>query len=181
MGEQRDPRTAPNLAAIFAVLARHAVRFVLFGSGGAAAYGANVTPGDLDICPDPAPENLRRLADALVELAARPRVIPGWTTTEERAAWRPIPATLERLDHLYETAFGDFDVVPCPFGPKRAEDRFTYADLVARAVTLDAFGAEITVADVDDLIASKMSRQRVKDVRAYPELARLRAKTSRDR
>ena len=169
-----DPRTRPDVPALLTALARHRVRYVLFGSGGAAAYGADLTPGDLDVCPAPDPDNLRRLGLALVDVGARPRVTPGWMTPEASAAWTPEPPTAENVDHLFETDFGDFDVVPRPYGPRGDADRFTFDTLDARAVTLRAFGVETRVASLDDLIASKMSRRRDKDVRAFAELERLR-------
>ena len=173
-----DPRTSPDIPALLALLARHRVRYVLFGSGGAAAYGAALAPGDLDICPAPDPDNLRRLAAALADAGARPRVIPGWMTAEASAAWTPEPPTLETFDHLFETRFGDLDVVPRPYGPQGDADRFTFETLDAKAVTVPAFGTETRVASLDDLIASKMSRRRDKDLRAFAEMERLRAARS---
>ena len=169
-----DPRTVPNIPALLAALARYRVRYVLFGSGGAAAYGAALAPGDLDVCPAPDPDNLRRLGAALADIGGRPRVIPGWMTPEASTAWTPEPPTPENVDHLFATDFGDFDVVPRPFGPHGDADRFTFETLDARAVTLRAFGVEVRVASLDDLIASKMSRRRDKDLRASAELERLR-------
>lgn len=169
-----DRRTPPRIPELLAVLDRHGVRSVLFGSAGAVAYGADLTPGDLDLCPAPDSDNLRRLAAALVELEARPRVIPGWMTSVASAAWRPDPAAIERFDHLFETRLGDLDLVPRPFGPRGEVDRFTFNDLDARAATISAFGLTVRVAHLDDLIASKLSRQRDKDLRAIPQLERLR-------
>lgn len=93
-------------------LRRHGVAFVLFGSGGARAHGAALPVGDIDICPDPEPRNLERLAECLDDLGARPRVIEGFTSMDEATAWRSRPASLDNLDHLYETPLGPLDVVP---------------------------------------------------------------------
>ena len=46
-------------------LGRHGVRYVLFGSGDARALGARLPVGDIDICPEPDPRNLERLAVCL--------------------------------------------------------------------------------------------------------------------
>lgn len=102
-------------------LGHHGVRYVLFGSGAARAHGARLSVGDIDICPEPDPRNLERLAVCLEAINARPRVIDGFTRHEEAQTWRPWPATLENLDHLFETMLGPLDVVPRPFGPQRQE------------------------------------------------------------
>lgn len=170
-----DRRTPPAVPGILTVLTRHGVRCVLVGSAGAVAHGGALLLGDLDICPALDRENLERLGMALTELRARPRVIPGWITRQECDAWRPHPPTETNLDHLFETALGDFDVVPRPYGPRGVDDRFAFDDLDRRAVATTTFGPEARVASLDDLIASKMSRRRDKDLRAFPELARLQA------
>ena len=117
------------------------------------AYGANLTPGDLDICPALDEENLQPLANALREMEAKPRYTPGWNTQEECDNWSPHPLTEENFDHLFETALGDLDVVPRPYGPEGKLDRFTYERLNERAITSTTFGVEVRVADLDDLIA----------------------------
>jgi hypothetical protein len=58
--------------ALFDALARAGVRFVVIGGFAVIAHGVIRTTEDLDICPDPDPENLRRLA-ALLGAAARPQ------------------------------------------------------------------------------------------------------------
>ena len=85
---------------------------------------------------------------------------------------------VETFDHLFETAFGDFDVVPYPYGPNGKTDRFDYERLNERAVTTTMFGVPVRVTGIDDLVASKMSRRRDKDLQAWPELQRLLARSS---
>ena len=58
---------------LFAVLARHAVDYVLIGGLAAVLHGSALVTNDADICPNRDPENLARLADALRELDARVR------------------------------------------------------------------------------------------------------------
>ena len=45
------PCVPPEIEALLPSLARHDVRYVVFGSGGALLYGATIAPGDFDICP----------------------------------------------------------------------------------------------------------------------------------
>ena len=108
-------------------------------------------------------------------------MIDGFTSHEEAQTWRPRPATLENLDHLFETMLGPLDVVPRPFGPHGPDDRFTFADLDARARKLTLAGEQVRVADPRELMASKMSADRPKDRAVLAELERIAAQQSRPR
>jgi hypothetical protein len=168
--EFREP---PGLPQLFTALAQHDLHYVLFGSVGFMAYGLQTSNGDLDICIDPDEQNLRRLATLLLELGAKPRYVPGWSEKEACERWQPEPLVVETFDHLLTTKFGDLDIVPLPYGPHGKEDRFTFAVLNSRAITKTAFGQKIRVAHLDDLIASKLSARREKDLRLMPEIERL--------
>jgi len=62
-----------DLAELVAALARHGVDYVVIGGVATQVHGHRRTTMDLDLTPDPAPENLRRLAVALNELEEQPR------------------------------------------------------------------------------------------------------------
>jgi hypothetical protein len=166
-------RTPPRIDALARALASQDVRHVVFGSAGALLHGADLAPGDLDICPALDERNLERLARALTHLDARPRVIEGWMTEKASCAWTPAPLRLAQFDHLFETRFGDLDVVPYPYGPNGSSDRFDFDRLDADASSVSVAGVLVRVASIDDLIASKMSRRRDKDITALPALSRL--------
>jgi hypothetical protein len=166
------------VAPLLAALARHRVRFVLSGSTAALAYGIAVDPGDLDIVPDTAPENLARLAGLLQEIEARPqgpfgawvkgeRGEPKWvprpTTREELDAWRPDPGEPTSFDHLLTTRLGNLDVVPALMG--------TFAVLDARAVDAVVAGLPVRAAHLDEVLAGMTVPRRDKDV---PRVAALR-------
>ncbi len=85
-------------------------------------------------------------------------------------ARRPDPQVVETFDHLFETAFGDLDVVPYPYGPNGKADHFDYERLNARTVTITTFGVPVRVAGLDDLVASKLLRRRAKGLAAWPQL-----------
>lgn len=57
---------------LLTALVEHEVAFVVVGGYAVAAHGYVRATKDIDICPDPAPENLQRLADALADLEAKP-------------------------------------------------------------------------------------------------------------
>ncbi len=137
------------------------------------AYGLQTASGDLDICIDPEEQNLGRLSTLLLELRAKPRSVPGWSEQEACERWQPEPLVVETFDYLFTTILGDLDIVPFPYGPHGKEDRFTFAALDARAITKAAFGQQIRVAHLDDVIASKLSARRAKDLRLLPQIERL--------
>jgi hypothetical protein len=56
---------------ILEALGRHGVEFIVVGGVAAVLEGAPITTFDLDIVPDPAPDNRERLLAALHELNAR--------------------------------------------------------------------------------------------------------------
>ncbi len=155
-----------DFATIFAALARHQVRYVLVGTLGAIAHGARLTTADADICIDIAADNLRHVAALLKELGARSAHHP-----QQEIDFDDLPAL--QLDnptrhHLFTTPFGEIDILPEPLG-------FDYPQLAPRAVVKPGFGLAIPVAALDDIIASKLSARRDKDLAATPELRRLQA------
>ena len=84
--------TAPfDPARAITTLVRHEVDFVLIGGLAGALHGSPAATNDADICPARTPENLTRLAAALVELDARSR-------TESEPDGLAFDRTLEFLD-----------------------------------------------------------------------------------
>jgi len=61
-----------DVSELIATLARHEVEYVVIGGVATQVHGHRRTTMDLDVTPDPSPENLRRLGAALTELEARP-------------------------------------------------------------------------------------------------------------
>lgn len=164
---------ALDFALLFAALDRYHIRYVLFGTVGLVAYGADITTNDLDICPAPDTDNLEHLARLLVDLKAKPRYVPGFNMPEECEQWQPTPLVLDTFDHLFQTSLGNLDVVPAPYGPNGKADRFSYERLSRYAMAKIAFGVKIPVAAFEDVIASKLSAQRAKDLRVLPEIEHL--------
>lgn len=170
---KKDWREPPNLAPLFIALDHHRVRYVLFGTVGLIAYGARLPPGDLDICPAPDMNNLHCLAAFLTEIQAKPHSALNTLDREKAEQWRPNPFILDTFDSLFQTTLGELDVVPFPYGPHGKRDRFTYESLCRQAVTKTAFGVHIPVAAFEDVVASKLSAHREKDLRTLPEIERL--------
>jgi hypothetical protein len=119
---------------------------VLIGSVAAAARGVPVEPRDFDIVPQLEEDNLQRLAVLLSVWNAKPRFDPAWPhmTRQDCESWTSEPATVENLDHLFETDVGMFDVVPELGG--------SYNELITRADTLELHDEMVLVAAPADLI-----------------------------
>jgi uncharacterized protein (DUF952 family) len=170
--ERPDPRQRPDLPALLRALVDGGVRFVVTGSGGAALLGADLLPGDLDVCVAADEQNLERLGAVLIGLGARPRVwVPGWMSADEADGWRP-DRTVESFDHLFGTVHGDLDVV---FGSPAADGRgdTTHDGLLSAASTIEVDGRSVAIASPGHLLESKLASRRPKDLRARAALERL--------
>jgi hypothetical protein len=176
----RHGASSPDTKKLIAILERHGVRYVLGGSVAASVWGLQVdTPGDLDIIPQVALDNLSRLAIALGEMEARPlgpfghwtviangefRWVTHPTTEEELDQWRPNTKDLLSFDHLFTTKHGNFDVVP--------EIAGTFDVLNERAIAREVGSIVLRVCHVDDLLARITIPRREKDI---PRVAVLRS------
>jgi hypothetical protein len=139
------------LAAI-RVLRDHDVRFVLIGGVAGAVHGSPSVTQDLDFCPEGSPENLTRLATALVKIHARLRGV------EEGVPFILDGRTLSAGDHFtFSTDVGDVDCLITPAGTEG------YADLSRDAVAVDLDGIEVRIASLDALIRMKRAAGRAKD------------------
>jgi hypothetical protein len=132
----------------------HGVRFVLIGGLAAQAHGSPSLTGDLDICYARDGENLTRLADTLVELAAVRRGLPG-----DAPRMPALDARTLRAGGLFTlaTSAGDFDLLATP------DPGFDYERLRASAATTTVAGEAIFVASLVDLMDMKRAAGRPKD------------------
>jgi catechol 2,3-dioxygenase-like lactoylglutathione lyase family enzyme len=159
------------------VLDRHDVAFVVAGSVGAIAHGAEaVEPGDLDIVPATDEANLRRLGEVLAELEAVAAVETGaweadphgehrWVDDGVARHPRPLDSTdPDTFDRAFTTRLGRLDVVPRIVGP--------YARLRERATRALIAGREAWVAHPIDLLSGMTAPRRAKD---GPRVRHLRA------
>ena len=132
-----------DAAAIFRVLAAHEVDYVVIGGLAVQAHGHPRTTQDVDLMPEPTPENRGRLLAALTELGARPV-----------GARVPSPLSVPDTGVLeVDTDAGGIDVHAAPAGSA------PYAQLRARALVID-LDVPVPVAGLDDLIAMKRASGR---------------------
>ena len=146
---------------LFDTLARHRVAYVLIGGLAATLHGSSALTNDADICPDPARENLERLAGALRDMDARIR-----SDTESDGVPFSLDADfLGRMNLVnLTTRFGDFDIAFRPAGSHG------YDDLVQRATEVAIDGTIVPVASLADIIRSKEVANRPKDRATLPIL-----------
>jgi hypothetical protein len=158
-----------DLVRLLETLARHNVDYVVIGGVAAQVHGHRRTTMDLDVTPDPAPENIRRLSAALEELEARPSdpdLEPGNVspTDPDRLALAPIVPPLS-------TRHGEVHVLKEPKGAR------SFEQLRDAALVVELEGIEIAIASLDDLIRMKRAagrRSDLEDIAALTEAERQR-------
>jgi hypothetical protein len=179
MSKPRHIKRAPVLPSLLEILHASALRYVVTGSVAALLYGVELEPRDLDVTPALDQDNLQRLAAILEDIEATPESLGHWETkpdgekkwVEEEvtekvlASWQPDLDDISTFDHLFLTHLGNLDVVPELTGG--------YAALRPGAVRKDAFGYQVWVAHVDDLLAKLTVPRREKDVSRVQALRRI--------
>jgi hypothetical protein len=167
------PRREPSLdaAAIVQVLNRHRVRYVVIGAFAAIAQRAPIpATRDIDLTPDVGSDNLARLSAALRELKARIRTeaVPEGLPFDHDGASLGRAAVWNLI-----CPYGEFDLSFRPSGFSNG-----YRQLARRAHRVSVEGIEVSIADLDDIIASKEAAGRPKDLQVLPILYRHRATRS---
>lgn len=149
------------------VLDEYAVRHVVIGGVAGALHGSPSITQDLDICYDRSPDNLERLADALVSINARLRGAPPDVPFILDAR------TLARGDFFtFSTDVGPLDLLGTPSGSGG------YDALVRNAHTFEVDGLTVRIASLDDLMAMKRAAGRPQDLVELEILGALRDEIS---
>lgn len=118
---------------------------------------------DLDICHSRNPDNLKRLASALIELGAKLRGAPA-----------DVPFLLDELtlakgqNFTFSTTAGALDCLALPSGSQG------YDELAANAIRVDLDGLVVQVVGLNDLIRMKRAAGRPKDLIELEILGALR-------
>ncbi len=160
-----------DLGELIAALARHGVDYVVIGGVATQVHGHRRTTMDLDLTPDPNPENLRRLGEALAELEAHPRDSPGAGTEAEIPVSDPERLAIAAIVPPLLTRHGQIHILKEPKGA-RGFDQMREAALV---VELD--GNDVAIVSLDDLIRMKRAAGRpadLDDIAALTEVERQR-------
>jgi hypothetical protein len=162
-----DQPGGPSLdpAAIVAAMNRNRVRYVIIGAFAAIAQQAPIpATRAIDFTPEASHENLARLSLALTDLDARIRTdaAPDGLPFSHDAASLAAAEVWNLV-----CADGEFDISFHPSGFAGG-----YAELALNAHRLRVGEVEVVVADLADVIRSKESAGRPKDLRVLPLLYR---------
>jgi hypothetical protein len=145
--------------AIFEVLAKHRVDFIVVGNVAAVLHGVPVNTFDTDVVHSRQSDNIQRALAALRELDARYRL-----RKDEKLS--PNESHLESPGHqLLTTRFGDLDFLGM------VGNKLTYEDLLPYSTIIE-IGASLRVRTVnlEKLIELKEHAGRDKDLAALPTL-----------
>ena len=147
------------------LLAEHGVEYVLVGGVAGRLQGAATTTQDIDIMPDPSPENLRRLAAALSDLETRKK--SGSTSFETHNEVDPMEFRTAEISS-FDTRYGAIDVLMVLPGVG------TFDAVRPHARQYEWQGIIIKTASLDDIITSKKTADRAKDWQSMEALREAR-------
>lgn len=135
---------------IFAALAAAGVDYVTVGGFAVIAHGVVRATVDVDIVPSPEPSNALRMSEALVRLDAHPAGEPELAVTADLLA--------RDANTRFISPAGQIDVLA------QGQYRRLFADLRARAATIEVEGTPVIVASRNDLIRLKAATGRDRDL-----------------
>ncbi len=146
-----------NPEALFRRLHDAGVRYVTIGGWAVNAHGHRRFTGDLDICPDPDPDNLARLAAVLTDLHAE-QLGAGDFDAKEMPGDPTDPGSLaEGGNFRVTTDHGIVDVMQWVPG---IEHDHAYGRLAADAIEASVFGAVVQVSSLENLRVMKRAAGR---------------------
>ena len=153
--------TAPlDPGALFDRLHEAGVRYIVIGGFAVIAHGVQRSTADLDICPDPDPANLARLASLLRDLDAA-QAEAGDFRQEELPYDPTDPVQLGKGGNFrLDTSLGALDIMQWIPG---IEADPAYDELAADAITAEVRGTPVSVCSRAHLLAMKRTADRPRD------------------
>lgn len=137
------------------------VEFIVIGGVAVGVHGFVRATKDLDIVPDPHPENLQRLAQLLSRLHAQ-QIGVGDFSPDEFPFDPTNPVQLgEGANFRMETDLGPLDIMQWVAG---IDSEPAYSGLAPRAFSVSFRGNKISVCGLEDLLAMKRAAGRVQDL-----------------
>jgi hypothetical protein len=137
------------------------VDFVVIGGVAVGVHKYVRATKDLDIVPDPAPENMARLARLLVDIEAQ-HVGVGDFAPEEFPFDPTDPVQLaEGANFRLDTAYGPLDIMQWVAG---IDADLAYSELAPHALTVKFRDAQIRVCSLEHLQAMKRAAGRPQDL-----------------
>lgn len=151
-----------NLPELMSALDRHAVDFVVIGGIAGILHGSAYPTYDFDVLYARDERNLERMAAALKELRVTLRGAPA------DLPFQPDARTLAAgCNFTFDTDLGRFDILGEAAGMR------DYAAIHADAKSDEAWGVQIRIASLSDLIRMKRAAGRPKDKLMVEELTSL--------
>jgi hypothetical protein len=142
-----------DLRSLLEALNANGVRFVVIGGVAVGAHGYVRGTEDLDLVPDPDPENLGRLTEVLTKLES---TLP--TVAERRFDPKTDAGVLRRGGNVTTmTCFGGLDVV------QRARGVPGYSQLISDAVQSELLGVPVLICSLARLREMKQAQDREQD------------------
>ncbi len=150
-------------AALLSALSKRGIRHVIVGGFAVIAHGVMRTTKDLDICPDPDPGNMKRLAALLTDAEAMQLGVG-----DEGFEPEEMPLDPRRADDLAQggnfrlkTIYGSLDIMQWLAG---IDAEHAYPALAADAVEGTVAGIPVRVASLDNLRRMKQAAGRPQDL-----------------
>jgi hypothetical protein len=156
----------PELESILERLVAQRVEFVVVGDFAAIAHGVTLVTADIEICCRFAPENLKRLYDAISDLHPVHRMTP------QRLPLELTSENCSRFKNLYlDTDFGQLD---CLGSILRVGD---YDEAQRRSLTIELPFGDCQILGIDALIEAKEAMNRPRDRAAIVQLRAIKEQT----
>lgn len=155
------PERPLDLRELFRVLAEHGVDYLIVGGVAAQVHGRRRTTKDLDVTPAPDPENLDRLAAALVTLEAHPVELGSSAPTPSAEQLRAAPIVPPLI-----TRHGELHIL------NEIPGATAYDAMRTRALSTDLDGIAVQIVGVDDLIRMKQASGRPGDIEDIEAISR---------
>jgi hypothetical protein len=165
-----SPERPLDLRELFRALAEHGVDYLVIGGVAAQVHGRRRTTKDLDVTPAPDSENFTRLAGALAALDAHPAELgpSAPTPTAEQLRIAPVVPPLT-------TRHGELHIL------NEVAGATAYAEMRARALSIELDEIVMHIVGVDDLIRMKRTAGRpsdIEDIEALMTVARQEASSA---
>ncbi len=161
--------SATQFERLISRLSQGQVEFVLIGGLAATLHGSAYVTYDVDVCYSRAPENIKRLCNALEPihpyLRGAPRDLP----------FRVDPPTIQSgLNFTLTTDVGDLDLLG------EVSGLGGFDQVAAASERMQLFGFTIFVLSLEGLVRAKKAAGRRKDLLVIPELEALLEMKKRD-
>jgi len=142
-------------------LHEHGIEHIIIGGFAVVAHGHVRTSKDLDIVPDPAPENLQRLARLLVEIEAQHVGLEDFSPEEFPFDPTDPLQLAEGANFRLDTSLGPIDIMQWVAG---IETDPAYTELDRGAIESSVDGVRVRVCSLEHLRAMKRAAGRPQDL-----------------